>query len=278
MTDLSNVFKNTLTGFRARKAGETAWLEDRVAAIMEFADEAGLLATSEIEPIQNVAALFGFPLSVVESLQDHLGDYENVKELTILGWCETMFDWLSTDVDAFQTCIRHDNLSKLFGKTYEQMAPEDRVKYAIPKLRALNKLWMTGEPLIALEEEFQQKKIAEGNKCVAARRFALRCMPDLSYAFSLPAKLLEHQLLGATVLVALPGVIENLSRCVREGFCQTELLALQQCLINKALTRRQIYQQFEDIVENLEPGAWEQRPAATSPAMPDRAPNGSCLR
>lgn len=250
--DLSNILTRTLSGYRARKAGETSWLEDRVASIMKFAEEAGLLATSEIEPIQNVAALFGFPLSVVESLRDHLGDYEDVKDLSVLDWCETMFDWLNSDIDAFQTCIRHDNLTRLFGKAYEQMAPEDRVKHAIPKLRALNQLWMTGEPLIALEEEFQQKKIPEGNKCVAARRFALRCVPDLSYAFSLPAKLLEHQLLGATVLIALPGVIENLARCVREGFCQTELLALQHCLTNKALTRRQIYQQFEDIVEELE--------------------------
>ena len=251
MVDLPAVFSKTLSGFRARKSSNKDWLEDRIASITSFADEAGLLSTSEIEPIQNVAALFGFPLSVVESLQNHLVAYDNVKHLTTLEWCETMFDWLSKDVDAFQACVRHENLVRLFGKSYETMKPEEQMKYAIPKLRALNRLWITGEPLLELEKEFLGKG-AKTNKCMAARRFALRCVPDLSYAFSLPAKLLEHQLLGDTVLVALPTVIENLARCVRDGFCNTELLALQQCLTNKTLTRRQIYRQFEGIAKSLE--------------------------
>jgi antiviral helicase SKI2 len=250
--DLPAVFTKTLAGFRARKAGDTTWLEDRITSVVDFANDAGLLATSEVEPVQNVAALFGFPLSVVESLRDHLGDYESVKDFSVLDWCESMFDWFSKDIAAFQTCIRHDNLTRLFGKSYEDMTHKQRAHHAIPRLRVLSHLWMTGEPLMTLEEEAQKKPIKDGDKCVAARRFALRCIPDLSYAFGLPAKLLEHQLLGDTVLMALPGVVENLARCVRKGFCNLELSALQQCLSNKALTRRQIYQQFEDIANDLE--------------------------
>ena len=219
---------------------------------MAFAEAAGLLATSEIEPAQNIAALFGFPLSVIESLRAHLVDYEYVKGFTVLDWCNCLFDWLRRDIEAFQTCLRHENLSRLFGKSYENMSAEDRVAYAIPILRALNTLWLTGAPLADLETEFQGRTIGDNDKCLAARRFVLRCVPDLSYAFSLPAKLIEQNLLGPTVLVALPGVIENFSRCEREGFCNIELLALQQCLANKALTRRQIYQQLEDIIAGLE--------------------------
>lgn len=250
--DLPSVVNDTFSGFRARKLGDTTWLEERTNSIMAFAEAAGLLATSEIEPAQNIAALFGFPLSVIESLRAHLVDYEFVKGYSVLDWCDCLFDWLGGDIEAFQTCIRHDNLSRLFGKSYEEMSSEDRVAYAIPRLRALNKLWLTGAPLSELESEFQGKAIGDNDKCLAARRFALRCVPDLSYAFSLPAKLIEQNLLGSTVLVALPGVIENLARCVREGFCNIELLALRQTLTNKALTRRQIYQQFEDIGIDLE--------------------------
>ena len=139
----------------------------------------------------------------------------------------------------------------MFGKKFEAIEDlEVRRDIAVPMLQELTNLWIAGHPLKTLEATFKGKDKGLG-KCLAARRFALRCIPDLSYAFSLPAKLLEYQQAQSEEPEEIPSVIANLSRCIRAGFNNLEVLALQQCLNQRAFTRRQIHQHFEELMPYL---------------------------
>ena len=122
---------------------------------------------------------------------------------------------MSQDTAAFGACFRAENLSRLFGKKFEEIEDlEARRDFAVSMLQELTNLWIAGHPLKSLEAKFQGKDENLG-KCLAARRFVLRCIPDLSYAFSLPAKLLEYQQAQSEEPKEIPSVIANLSRCIR---------------------------------------------------------------
>ncbi|SLN64593.1 ski2-like helicase [Roseovarius albus] len=248
---LDQVVAHSLSGFRARRDGDGDWVAERVAAVTNFATEAGLTSDVELDAVQNVAALFGFPISVVTSLEAFLSDRTDIGSSDIQMWSDLLFGWLSQDTAAFTASFRAENLNRLFGKKFEMTEDhEARRNFAVPKLQELTNLWIAGHPLKTLEGAFHGRANGLG-KCMAARRFALRCIPDLSYAFSLPAKLLEYQQAKAEKPEEIPPVIANLSRCIRAGFNNLEVLALQQCLNQRAFTRRQIYQQFEELLPHL---------------------------
>ena len=242
---------HSLSGFRARRDGDDDWVAERVEAVTNFAAEAGLTSDAELDAVQNVAALFGFPISVVTSLEAFLADRTDVASSGIQMWSDLLFGWLSKDTAAFAACFRAENLNRLFGKKFEEIVDlETRRDSAVPVLQELTNLWIAGHPLKTLEEKFKGKDKGLG-KCLAARRFALRCIPDLSYAFSLPAKLMEYQQTQSEEPKEIPPVIANLSRCIRAGFNNLEVLALQQCLNQRAFTRRQIHQHFEELLPHL---------------------------
>ena len=250
-SDLEEVVVRSLSGFRARRNGDDDWVTERVAAVTKFADQAGLTSDAELGAVQNVAALFGFPISVVTSLEAFLADRTDVGSSDIQMWSDLLFGWMSQDTAAFSACFRSENLNRLFGKKFEEIEdPAARRDIAVPVLQELTNLWIAGHPLKTIEAKFQGKDKGLG-KCMSARRFALRCIPDLSYAFSLPAKLLEHQQAQAEQPEEIPPVIANLSRCIRAGFNNLEVQALQQCLNQRAFTRRQIHQHFEELLPHL---------------------------
>jgi antiviral helicase SKI2 len=248
---LGDVVVHSLSGFRARRDGDDTWVAERVEAVTNFAADAGLTSDVELDAVQNVAALFGFPISVVTSLEAFLSDQTDVAGSDIQMWSDLLFGWLSQDTAAFGACFRAENLNRLFGKEFEKIEDlEVRRDIAVPMLQKLTNLWIAGHPLKTLEATFKGKDNGLG-KCLAARRFALRCIPDLSYAFSLPAKLLEFQQAQSEEPEDIPSVIANLSRCIRAGFNNLEVLALQQCLNQRAFTRRQIHQHFEELMTYL---------------------------
>lgn len=249
--DLDQVVVHSLSGFRARRDGDEDWVSERVEAVTNFAAEAGLTSDAELDAVQNVAALFGFPISVVTSLEAFLADRTDVASSDTQKWSDLLFGWLSQDTAAFAACFRAENLNRLFGKKFKEIEDlEVRRDIAVPMLQQLTNLWIAGHPLKTLEETFQGKDKGLG-KCLASRRFALRCIPDLSYAFSLPAKLIEYQQAQSAEPEEVPSVIANLSRCIRAGFNNLEVLALQQCLNQRAFTRRQIHQHFEELLPHL---------------------------
>lgn len=249
--DFDQVVVQSLSGFRARRNGDDEWVAERVKAVKNFAAEVGLTSDTELDAVQNVATLFGFPVSVVTSLDAFLTDRTDVANSDIQKWSDWLFGWLSQDTAAFTACFRAESLNRLFGKKFEKLEDlENRRDIAVPMLQELTNLWIAGCPLKTLEATFQGKDKGLG-KCLVARRFALRCIPDLSYAFSLPAKLLEYKQAKSEAPEEVPSVIANLSRCIRAGFNNLEVLAVQQCLNQRAFTRRQIHQRFEELLPHL---------------------------
>jgi hypothetical protein len=85
------------------------------------------------------------------------------------------------------------------------------------------------------------------NKCMGARRFVLRIVPDFSYLFGLPALLHDRAQLNKKKPALLQSVPRQLGRCVRLGFNSHEKSALYQILIKSRISRRQLHQKFESL-------------------------------
>ena len=128
---------------------------------------------------------------------------------------------------------------------------EERINYAVPRLKQLTRLWMNGRPLreleIALGVEPTKLKTCDG-----ARKFIMRIVPSLAYAFSLPALLKQHAASpdGSEAGVVPPQLAE-LAHCVRHGFDTHEKAALNQHLRNERLSRVLVHERFSAIQPHL---------------------------
>ena len=129
------------------------------------------------------------------------------------------------------------------------------------RLNRLADYWMSGKPLrdleLALGIEPTKLKTCDG-----ARKFVLRIVPNLAYAFSLPT-LLKQQLESTDEADAglVPTQLAQLAYCMRHGFDTHEKAALSHHLRRERLSRVMLHERFNEIQPYLATAAadetWE---------------------
>lgn len=217
------ILARTFNAYLKALSGDQSWLESRVAAAISAKKE--LADPDEDSDWSNVlAAKFGIQASTLRSLEAHL--HLPPSDTSVNGWTRWLFDWLKSEPRAFIEMTRQEGLETLFGRKFTALTtPEERGKFAIPRLLPLLEAWMAGKPFTDIEKIFNAS-LTKLNKCENSRDFVLRVLPDIAYIASLPE-------LVRRASEAIDGswlTLERLSGCVRDGLDTLEKLALYQVI------------------------------------------------
>ena len=244
---LSWAVARSLGGFRARREDNRAWLESRIDAAMNLLrnDET---QTDDEAHYRSISATVGLSVEVVGSLAQRLASRAPPVEASVTEWRRWIFAWFLDNPDILDQILRGDELDSLFGRPFNKMEEKaERTRYAIPRLDKLAHYWMSGRPLrdleVALGVEPTKLKTCDG-----ARKFVLRIVPSLAYAFNLPALLTQH--LASTEDVDtdfVPPQLTQLAYCMRHGFDSHEKAALNHHIRSERLCRVMLHERFNAI-------------------------------
>lgn len=259
---LSNAIGATFAAYKARRRGDTSWLNERRASAVQFlrsqSDE-----TEEALIEGHIAASLGLSVDLVRRLSTALTESQPNAGANIPDWRKWFFRWLRVNPDLLEKAFRRQNLAKLFGETtYNACRTDhDRANLVIPTLARLTWLWMEGRPIRELEAAIGTEE-QKFEKCEKARRFAVRIVPDLAYLFGLPALLHDQAQANKADSIPAPPAKAQLARCARIGLNFYEKVALNQVLRSAKLSRRQVHNKYDELVPHLELGSeietWDQ--------------------
>ena len=244
---LSWAVERSLGGFRARRDDKHAWLVSRIdAAMILLRNDA--TETDDESIYRSIAATVGLSVEVIGRLAQRLDSSAPSVGASVTEWCRWFFSWLLEHPDILDQILRRDELDSLFGKPFNRMeGQKERAHYAVFRLNKLAHYWMSGRPLRDLEVALgiEPKKL---KTCNGARRFVLRIVPSLAYAFSLPVLLKQHLASpdeGDAEFV--PPQLAQLAYCMRHGFDTHEKAALSHHLRSERLCRVMLHERFNAI-------------------------------
>lgn len=246
---LERAVKKSLSGFRAAKRGDEGWVETRLAAAVAFQRKESSEADRDLVDHQ-VASTLGIALPVMERLSKALDKAPNYE--TVTEWRKWLFRWVEINGDLFDQIFRPDTVNDLFGKDITPLeTSEERCSFALPYLRILTKLWVRGHPLTDLQKSLgtSTEKL---KTCIAARKFVLRLLPEISYLFGVPALLRQRQNAAeGNEAITLSPALTKLGACIRSGHQTYEHAALGFCLRGSKLSRRQLHERFATLKPHL---------------------------
>ncbi|WP_396621412.1 DEAD/DEAH box helicase [Marinobacter sp. W-8] len=248
---LSQAIRRSLAAHKARKRNDEKWLDERVAASVRFFNEQS--SDKEVDALsQQLAASLGLSTDLVTRLISSLDSNQYRIAPTIPAWRKWFFDWLEENPDMLEHVFRANSLSELLGRKYSEFnSSGESAKFAIPILRKLVRAWMKGAPLSELELILigDPRRI---KKCVGARRFVVRIIPELSFLFGFPALLHERRLSEAGIESLAPPAQAQLRYCLKQGFNSLEQAALSQILRNEGLSRRELHLRHQDLHPHID--------------------------
>jgi len=230
--------------FRAKAAGDLAWVQSRLATALAARTKVDLPA--ERRWIEQVGAATGLSITILQQILDlaETGHFNG----TSLDVVTMLLSWLATKPIMLMDMVRPESLEGLFGEKYKKLPnDEQRSAQALAAIKKLLPLWMAGAPLCEIEAAHLEKRDGLG-KCEYARHFASRVVPDLAFLAGLPAQLLTTRAksTGATSQ-PLSTVLATLGGVVREGCDSPEALATKVNLgrsVSRVAARR-IYDSFK---------------------------------
>ena len=258
---LSRAIRLSLAAYKARKRNDEKWIDERVESSVRFYAEQS--EDKEVDSLsQQIAASLGLSTDLVTRLISSLDSNQHRIAPTIPAWRKWLFDWLEENPDMLEHVFRANSLSELLGRKYSELnSSEQNAKYAIPMLWKLVRAWMKGAPLSDLELLLvnDARKI---KKCIGARRFVVRVIPELSFLFGFPALLHERRLSEAELESPVPPAQAQLRYCLKQGFNSLEQAALSQLLRNEGLSRRELHMRHQELhphIDTAMPGeSWDQ--------------------
>jgi superfamily II DNA/RNA helicase len=214
--------------FAARRAiveGRQDWVDSRINATL--AARAAVDHADEYPWLEMIAGSTGVSVPVLKSLEE-LIDSGALSDVDAGSAMEALFEWIATTPAVLLDLVRPENFDGLFGEPYKQLETDtERGGYALPTLRVLLPIWMSGVSL----SEIERRHLGSDNVglCKYARHFVLRIVPDLAFVAGLPARLLmaraKAQINEGEELPPLPTIIATLQAVVREGCDGPETLA-----------------------------------------------------
>ncbi len=153
----------------------------------------------------------------------------------------------------FDQIFRPETINDLFGKKVTSLGTsKERCAVALPYLKDLTKLWVQGKPLTKLEEALGTPT-DNLRKCIGARKYVLRVLPELSYLFGVPALRKQRQNASEGKVESLSPALTKLGSCLRNGYQTYEQAALAFHLRAERLSRGQLHKRFKELKPHIPP-------------------------
>ncbi|MEP9397610.1 DEAD/DEAH box helicase [Mesorhizobium sp. KR2-14] len=217
-----SLLKRSFAAFKAKEAGNEAWLESRVAAAV--AARAMVEQPQERKWIEQVATATGLPVSLLQELVDlaDAGSFDG----SAIDVMNTLLGWLSTKPAVLLDLVRSQSLEEMFGEKYKKLpSDKERAELALATITQLLPHWMAGAPLCEIEAAYLGRP-DQLDKCEYARHFVARIVPDLAFLAGLPARLIAaRDRTGLEPPPPLRTVLATMGSIVREGCDSPESLA-----------------------------------------------------
>ena len=239
--------------YRKQILGEQAWVDSRIASALSYLGDQELL--SEIEKrARQIASTTGMPEDIIAKLSVDLQTNSLVSNASVVEWCNWLLRWIERQPQFLPRIVKPDDLSNQFGSPYKNLETEDeRTAYAMPYLKKMLARWMAGHTLIKIQEVLPHNS-KEVKKCTGARKFVVRIVPSLAHFFSLPALILDGNIImkGSPRDDMQPAILV-LNRCVRHGYNSAELEALHEQYSPIRYPRRKMHRLFSSLQPYLAP-------------------------
>lgn len=246
----ASMLNRSFASFRAKAAGDEAWVQSRVTAAL--AARTKVVLPEEGKWIEQVGGATGLSVDILQQIlaladKGQLDGGSTDVIATLLGW-------LTIKPIILMDMVRPESLEGLFGEKYKELSSdEQRAAQALPAIKNLLPFWMAGVPLCQIEAAHLGKTDGLG-KCEFARHFASRIVPDLAFLAGLPAQLLTARAksIGDTSQ-PLRTVLATLAGTIREGCDSPEALATR---INNGRTISRVAARkiYDKIKPHIPPG------------------------
>lgn len=217
------MLRHSFAAYRSLQSGDDDWLESRVATAL--ASRVQITLSDGDRWIEQVASSTGIRTEVLLPLAAGLDN--NAYDGDASAVVGVLLNWLEANPRLVFDFLRPENVEGLFGEDYKRLeGPEAQGRFALPMLRRLLPIWMSGAPLCALEAAYLAKTTGLKN-CKRARHFVARLVPDLAFLMGLPGLLLAARRKAGGDESPLPIVLATLGGIVREGCDSPEALAMR---------------------------------------------------
>ncbi len=220
--------QSTLAAFHAKLRGESAQFDSLVAETLQRKAELSATPTAETWR-DRIAYRTGVSRELIESLHEALILAVNDLSRDTKAWIKWFFDWLGEDNHA---------IALLGYRLPPDLRQSDQKEFFGGKLSEIIWAWMCGETLLQLEVRLGGKSDNPG-RCMRARRFILRLVPELAFAIGL-VTLVRRRQIQEQQAGQMPISLATVGWCVREGVSRPELLALQVLLKNTPMSRQKL--------------------------------------
>lgn len=217
-----SVLNRSFAVFRAKAAGDQAWVQSRVTAALAARTKVDL--PEEGKWIEQVGGATGLSVEILQQILD-LADKGKL-DGTSTDVMAALLGWLAAKPIVLMDMVRPESLEGLFGEKYKKLpSDEQRAGQALSAIKKLLPLWLAGAPLCEIEAAHLEKADGLG-KCEYARHFAARVVPDLAFLAGLPAQLLTARAKrNGDTTQPLRTVLATLGGTIREGCDSPEALA-----------------------------------------------------
>lgn len=235
--------------YRALLAADTDWLNTRVASAL--AARVTLDLPEGDRWIEQVSGATGLSVALLQQIVKQLdaGAFSG----TALDVVMALLDWLEAHPHLLLSLVRPESLEEMFGTPYKKLTDDDaRGKYALPRLRKLWPIWMSGLPLCELEKAFLESS-DNLRQCKNARHFVSRLVPDLAFLAGLPGRLLAARLRAIEDDTPVPSILVTLSSVIREGCDGPDSLAVRLHL-TRSVSRVSARKHYDTIRHHIQPG------------------------
>ncbi|MEQ8741616.1 DEAD/DEAH box helicase [Parasphingorhabdus sp.] len=243
------LLNRSFSAYRAIVAADADWLSTRIASAL-----AARPALDLPEPdrwIEQVSGATGLSVALLQQIVVRIdaGAFSG----TALEVVIALLDWLDAHPSLLLSLVRPESLEEMFGTSYKNLDDDAaRGNYALPWLRKLWQIWMSGLPLCELEKAFLGGT-ANLKQCKNARHFASRLVPDLAFLAGLPGRLLAARLRAVEEETPVSSVLATLSGVVREGCDSPDSLAVRLHL-TRSVSRVAARKHYDAIRQHIEPG------------------------
>lgn len=237
----------TFGAFRRRQ--DVAWVESRTASALALLENSNV-DDANVETIRRLSSSLGLPEDVLSALRVDVLDVGLRGLSTLAEWRHWVLGWMAENPGHAIRMFRAEDLKQQFGSSLYGLDDDARLRYALPRLEEALVLWMSGEPLTAIQPLFGMSS-SDVRKSIGARKFVVRLLPALAPIFSaLPRIIAENEEAGEHFRDSAPSLF-FLNRCVRLGFSSLEMYALYEHVRESHQSRREIHRRYEAVSEHI---------------------------
>ncbi|MBY8824285.1 DEAD/DEAH box helicase [Sphingomonas colocasiae] len=247
-TSIRSILGNSFAAFRARKRGDTEWIESRIAAA--FAARQAMQSSDGEQWLDRVSGLTGVSTKLLAELAELVDGLP--PELDSVAFMILIFEWLAKRPESLLDLVRPENVEAFFGKTYSDLTTDgEKGAFALPVLHSMLLQWMAGAPLNEIEKRYPEG--GDPKRCKRARHFVLKLVPDLAFIAGLPALILTARSAKDEDDSPIPSVVATLGRAVREG-CDSPASLAARSILGLSVSRVASRAEFEKWLPHLPPG------------------------